>query len=102
MSSVVDSPKPFDLVDDSLRSKGPMSYPLEPPTPVQLARKAHASPGVRAFARQLGVDLLGVMGSGPSDRVLIEDVQGYVRTLLAEIAGAGARHSSAEDASRAT
>src|SRR5947208_1159216 len=40
-------------------------------------RKAHASPSVRAFARELGVDLSRVKGSGPKNRVLREDVQKY-------------------------
>ncbi|MGL1297111.1 E3 binding domain-containing protein, partial [Vibrio parahaemolyticus] len=31
----------------------------------------------------LGVDLLKVVGSGPKGRILIEDVQGYVKTTLA-------------------
>lgn len=43
----------------------------------------HASPSIRKFARELGVDLLKVVGSGPKGRILIEDVQGYVKTTLA-------------------
>ena len=43
----------------------------------------HASPGVRRFARELGVDLAKVKGSGPKGRVLKEDVQGYVKSTLA-------------------
>ncbi len=48
------------------------------------ARKAHASPAVRRFARELGVDLDYVKGSGPKGRVLKEDVQGFVKRALAE------------------
>jgi pyruvate dehydrogenase E2 component (dihydrolipoamide acetyltransferase) len=48
------------------------------------ARKAHASPAVRRFARELGVDLTLVKGSGPKGRVLKEDVQGFVKRALAE------------------
>lgn len=44
--------------------------------------KAHASPSVRLFARDLGVDLSKVNGSGPKGRVLREDVQGYIKSLL--------------------
>jgi pyruvate dehydrogenase E2 component (dihydrolipoamide acetyltransferase) len=54
------------------------------------ARKAHASPAVRRFARELGVDLTLVKGSGPKGRVLKEDVQGFVKRALAEGAGAPA------------
>ena len=46
--------------------------------------RAHASPGVRRFARELGVDLAYVEGSGPKGRVLKEDVQGFVKRALAE------------------
>ncbi|ARQ45248.1 dihydrolipoyllysine-residue acetyltransferase [Oxalobacter formigenes] len=43
---------------------------------------AHASPSVRKYARELGVDLRRVSGSGPKKRVLKEDVQLYVKTML--------------------
>ncbi len=43
---------------------------------------AHASPSVRRFARELGVDLSKVTGSGPKNRILREDVQTYVKTEL--------------------
>jgi len=43
---------------------------------------AHASPGVRRFARELGVDLGQVTGSGPKNRVLKEDVQSFVKNTM--------------------
>ena len=43
----------------------------------------HASPGVRRFARELGVDLVKVTGSGPKARILKEDIQGFVKSALA-------------------
>ena len=46
--------------------------------------KAHASPAVRRFARELGVDLYHVPGSGPKGRVTKEDVQAFVKRTLAE------------------
>jgi pyruvate dehydrogenase E2 component (dihydrolipoamide acetyltransferase) len=42
----------------------------------------HASPAIRRFARELGVDLHGVNGSGPHGRVTREDVQGFVKRAL--------------------
>ncbi|NVJ51146.1 MAG: dihydrolipoyllysine-residue acetyltransferase [Gammaproteobacteria bacterium] len=42
----------------------------------------HASPAVRRFARELGVELAKVTGSGPKSRVLKEDVQKYVKYEL--------------------
>ena len=50
--------------------------------------KAHASPSVRRFARELGVDLGRVSGSGPKGRVLTEDVQAYVKGELSKPRGA--------------
>ncbi|MBP9218379.1 MAG: dihydrolipoyllysine-residue acetyltransferase [Sterolibacterium sp.] len=53
----------------------------------------HASPSIRAFARELGVDLLRVHGSGPKGRITREDVQSYVKNALATpavLAGAAA------------
>lgn len=44
----------------------------------------HAGPGVRRFARELGVNLAKVAGSGPRQRVLKEDVQAFVKTQLSQ------------------
>lgn len=44
---------------------------------------AHASPAVRKLARELGVDLSRVTGTGPRGRVLQEDVQKFVKLALA-------------------
>jgi len=52
--------------------------------------KAHASPSVRRFARELGVDLGRVSGSGPKSRVLVEDVQTYVKGELSRPRGEAA------------
>jgi pyruvate dehydrogenase E2 component (dihydrolipoamide acetyltransferase) len=44
---------------------------------------AHASPSVRKFARELGVDLGKVTGSGPKGRITQQDVQGFVKGVMA-------------------
>lgn len=49
--------------------------------------KAHASPSVRRFARELGVNLGLIAGSGPKQRILKEDVQAYVKAELAKTQG---------------
>jgi pyruvate dehydrogenase E2 component (dihydrolipoamide acetyltransferase) len=56
--------------------------------------KPHASPSVRKFARELGVDLARVVGSGPKGRVLIEDVQAFVKGIMAGGASAPAASGS--------
>jgi pyruvate dehydrogenase E2 component (dihydrolipoamide acetyltransferase) len=43
---------------------------------------AHASPGVRRFARELGVDLARVRGSGLKGRIVEADVKAHVKSLL--------------------
>ncbi len=67
------------------------SGPAAPPAPAidegQFSL-AHASPSVRRFARELGVDLGRVKGSGPKDRILKEDVAQFVKSALAQPGGA--------------
>jgi len=48
----------------------------------------HASPAIRRFARELGVGLSQVRGSGPNGRITREDVQAFVKTALASPATA--------------
>lgn len=52
--------------------------------------KPHASPSVRKFSRELGVDLVRLRGSGPKGRILHEDVQNYVKEVMSGKAAAGA------------
>ena len=69
-----------------------------PPTAVTVAINeagfalAHASPSVRLFARELGVDLTRVRGSGQKGRIVAEDVKAFVKNLLtgAAMPGGGA------------
>jgi pyruvate dehydrogenase E2 component (dihydrolipoamide acetyltransferase) len=44
----------------------------------------HASPSIRRFARELGLDLHGVAGTGPHGRITREDVQTHVKQALAK------------------
>jgi pyruvate dehydrogenase E2 component (dihydrolipoamide acetyltransferase) len=55
-----------------------------PPEPKEAVTSIpHASPSIRKFARELGVDLARVQGSGPKGRIQKEDVQAYVKGALA-------------------
>jgi pyruvate dehydrogenase E2 component (dihydrolipoamide acetyltransferase) len=71
----------------------------EPPKQVQPAQRplpvgesavvnggklSHASPSVRKFARELGVNLALVKGSGTKNRILLSDVQAFVKGELAK------------------
>jgi len=60
----------------------------QPPVPVDPAvehaqSKAHASPSVRKFARELGVDLARVPATGPKGRITPDDVRNFVKKSLA-------------------
>ncbi|MYM38549.1 dihydrolipoyllysine-residue acetyltransferase [Duganella qianjiadongensis] len=50
---------------------------------VQTSKLAHASPSIRKFARELGVDLGKVAGTGPKGRITQLDVQSYVKGVMA-------------------
>jgi pyruvate dehydrogenase E2 component (dihydrolipoamide acetyltransferase) len=49
---------------------------------------AHAGPSARKLARELGVNLVDVKGSGPKNRVLHDDVKAFVKAILSGQAGA--------------
>ena len=76
----------------------PHSPPVEFNADAVLPQKvAHASPSVRLFARELGVDLLQVKGSERAGRISKEDVQRYVKSALAggvSVGGASAPTAS--------
>jgi len=69
----------------------PAETPAVAPLPVAPANiqviqtgKAHASPSVRRFARELGVDLARVKGSGEKGRITKNDVQDFVKATLVQ------------------
>lgn len=59
--------------------------PHEPAAPT--GKLPHASPSVRKFARELGVPLEEVQGSGPKGRILLEDVQNFTKAVMRGEAG---------------
>jgi pyruvate dehydrogenase E2 component (dihydrolipoamide acetyltransferase) len=50
--------------------------------PPRGSSKTHASPSMRAYARELGVDLTRVTASGPKNRVMREDINAFVKGAL--------------------
>ena len=71
--------------------------PAPPPpsnTPVEVDPTAsHASPSVRKFARELGVTVHQVKGSGPKGRITQEDVQAFVKAAMSGGAASGSNTS---------
>ena len=74
------------------RDQPPRAEAPAPAAPIDAEgfKGAHASPSVRAFARELGVDLARVKGTGPKERILHQDVQSYVKQALSGTAAAPA------------
>ena len=89
--------EPRDAQQDEGRDEEPDEEPDDEPEATDVAPygatgsrvKGHASPSVRRLARELGVDLDLVPGSGPKARIQPEDVHGYVKALVGQRGGAG-------------
>ncbi len=62
------------------QAHGTRPVPREPRD--ETVSKPHASPSVRKFARELGVDLGQVQGSGPKGRIVHADVQAFVKGVI--------------------
>ncbi len=76
---------PMEAVLEALSQARAVSAPVPAgPGPENGSFKPHASPSVRKFARELGVDLAKVTGSGPKGRILQGDVQGFVKGMMAQ------------------
>ena len=67
--------------------------PSQPPTLKPAAggdpSKRHASPSVRKYARELGIDIGHIAGSGIRGRILKSDIQSYVKTAVQKPSGGG-------------
>jgi pyruvate dehydrogenase E2 component (dihydrolipoamide acetyltransferase) len=61
----------------------PVAVPAHQPTLAPSGALPHASPSVRKFARELGVPLNEVKGSGPKGRIGLEDIQTFSRAVMA-------------------
>ncbi|MBV8299687.1 MAG: 2-oxo acid dehydrogenase subunit E2 [Candidatus Eremiobacteraeota bacterium] len=76
----------------AISANGASSAPAESAAHAAPGGPIHASPAIRRFARELGVDLARVRGSGPNGRITRDDVQGYVKSaLVAPPASTGAQ-----------
>jgi pyruvate dehydrogenase E2 component (dihydrolipoamide acetyltransferase) len=57
-------------------------------------KRAHASPSVRSFARELGVKLTSVVGTGAKGRITKEDIQKFVKQAMSAPAATAAAQGS--------
>jgi pyruvate dehydrogenase E2 component (dihydrolipoamide acetyltransferase) len=76
-------PKRGEVVDISRGSRAPQPAPQQAETTEPQGPAAPAAPSVRRVARELGVDIRNVTGSGPAGRISEDDVRAFVRTALA-------------------
>ena len=92
-ASAAPAPKKAESAPEKPKAAEKPAAQNKSPVPAQEAPepkgngKAHASPSVRRVAREFGVDLTLVNGSGPKNRILKEDVQAYVKAELAKPKG---------------
>ncbi|MCV6636963.1 dihydrolipoyllysine-residue acetyltransferase [Candidatus Albibeggiatoa sp. nov. NOAA] len=73
----------------------PQHAPIAQPSTQPKSAKVHAGPAVRKLARELGVDLGQVTGSGRKGRILKDDVKAFVKTTLTQGVPAAATQTAA-------
>jgi len=77
------TPVPVEDTPKVVAPPAPVETPVSPVPVVETSgKRAHAGPAVRHFARELGVDLSQVPGSGRKARILLEDVKTHVKQSL--------------------
>lgn len=65
-----------------LPTQAPAPAPVSAPAAELGQSGSHASPSVRKFARELGVTITSVKGTGPKGRITQDDVQAYVKSAM--------------------
>ncbi|MBU3606485.1 dihydrolipoyllysine-residue acetyltransferase [Polynucleobacter sp. MWH-Creno-3A4] len=75
------APAPTKAVEPPI-VRAPAPPPVSNVAPAVDAALSHASPSVRKFARELGVTITQVKGSGPKGRITQEDVQAFVKAAM--------------------
>lgn len=80
------SPSPAPVVSPRAAKQAPATATAEarqlPPIDEKNFSKAHASPSVRKFARELGANLADIRGTGTKGRITEADVKGFVKSVL--------------------
>ncbi|KGX62394.1 dihydrolipoyllysine-residue acetyltransferase [Burkholderia pseudomallei TSV5] len=84
------APAPAPAAPAPAPAPAPQAAPAAAPAPAQAPapaasgeyRASHASPSVRKFARELGVDVSRVAGTGPKSRITKDDVTAFVKGVM--------------------
>ena len=82
------------LTPEAPRAGGPATPKLTPEARAEAGPAAPASPSVRRLAREIGVDVNEVHGSGPDGRISQEDVKEHARRILSSVGTTLTRGSS--------
>jgi len=83
------APSQTKVVSMPVRAPEPATAPSVPPPRLD-GRAAPASPAVRRLAREIGVDINVVQGTGPAGRISQDDVKEHARRILSSVGAAGA------------
>jgi pyruvate dehydrogenase E2 component (dihydrolipoamide acetyltransferase) len=94
------APAPAVSAAPASPAPSPQAMPAHEPAAAKGALP-HASPSVRKFARELGVPLAEVQGSGPKGRITQADVQAFTKGVMAGTAQTAAQKSKAPTAAAA-
>jgi pyruvate dehydrogenase E2 component (dihydrolipoamide acetyltransferase) len=81
-ATVAAAPTPAPALAASVAAVEPAANPPHEPAATPALGLAHASPSVRKFARELGVPLEEVKGSGPKGRITQDDVQAFTKAVM--------------------
>lgn len=85
-----------DSVTGSGQVQAPSTKAVSPTAHIddESMRKAHASPGVRRYAREHGADLSLITGTGPKGRIVRQDVVAFIKQAMEGISSNYASHGS--------
>ncbi|MDB0571631.1 dihydrolipoyllysine-residue acetyltransferase [Ralstonia solanacearum] len=93
---VAAAPSPAPVAPAAAPAAAPATYTAD--TVGTVGKAAHASPSVRKYARELGVDVNLVGGTGPKNRITQDDVQRYVKGVMTGQAAAPGKAATAASA----
>jgi pyruvate dehydrogenase E2 component (dihydrolipoamide acetyltransferase) len=81
-SAAASVPAAAPATPTSVAAPAPTAAPAPATPAVAASTTAHASPSVRKFARELGVNIGLVKGTGPKGRITPDDVRGFIKSVM--------------------